>query len=134
MMKLEKQVTSLELSKKLKELGVKQDSLFYWMENITNVEPTKIMFYKDTESYKRTKKVEGGGVIKYFSAFTASELWEILPDVFKHKEGYLHRRVLSGSFQYCIGDEVILTQSGFTLPDMMGKMLMYLIKNKLIEI
>ena len=29
-MKLEQQVVSLELAKKLKELGVKQDSLFYW--------------------------------------------------------------------------------------------------------
>ena len=29
-MKLEDQVVSLELAKKLKELGVKQESLFYW--------------------------------------------------------------------------------------------------------
>jgi hypothetical protein len=29
-MKLEEQVTSLELSKKLKELGIKQNSLFWW--------------------------------------------------------------------------------------------------------
>ena len=29
-MKLEDQVCSLELSKRLKELGVKQDSLWYW--------------------------------------------------------------------------------------------------------
>jgi len=32
-MNLEKQVVSLEFSKKLKELGFKQDSLFYWFYN-----------------------------------------------------------------------------------------------------
>ena len=32
-MKIESQVCSLELAKKLKELGVKQESLYYWCEN-----------------------------------------------------------------------------------------------------
>jgi len=35
-MKLEQQVTNLELSKKLKELGVEQESLFYWMTGHNN--------------------------------------------------------------------------------------------------
>ena len=30
-MKLENQVVSLEIAKSLKELGVKQESLFYWV-------------------------------------------------------------------------------------------------------
>ena len=33
-MKLESQVVSLELAKKLKELGVKQESLFYWLSPV----------------------------------------------------------------------------------------------------
>jgi hypothetical protein len=32
-MPLENQVVSLELAKKLKELGMKQESLFYWCGN-----------------------------------------------------------------------------------------------------
>jgi hypothetical protein len=33
-MKIEKQVISLELSKKLKELGIKQESAFYWERSV----------------------------------------------------------------------------------------------------
>ena len=36
-MKLQNQVCSLELSKKLKELGVKQESLWYWIRDDDNV-------------------------------------------------------------------------------------------------
>jgi hypothetical protein len=32
-MELEKQVCNLELAQKLKKLGVKQESLFYWRSN-----------------------------------------------------------------------------------------------------
>jgi hypothetical protein len=32
-MELEKQVVSLELAKKLKQLGVRQESFWYWEEN-----------------------------------------------------------------------------------------------------
>ena len=35
-MKLENQVTNLELSRKLKELGVKQESLFWWVRGEMN--------------------------------------------------------------------------------------------------
>lgn len=36
LMNLEQQVTNLELSKKLKSLGVKQESLFWWVREMTN--------------------------------------------------------------------------------------------------
>jgi hypothetical protein len=59
-MKLENQVCSLELSKKLNELRVKQDSLFYY-----HSDSHKIWTNKHPEGYS-------------YSAFTVAELGELL--------------------------------------------------------
>jgi len=67
-MKLEDQVISLELAKKLNELGVKQESLFYFYE----CNNTHKLRYRDW-------KTEISGEVSY-SAFTVSELGEILPE------------------------------------------------------
>jgi len=70
---MEWQVSSFELSKKLKELGVKQDSLYYWEllgDNITTGLPEwkiRDKFRQDEYSY---------------SAFTVAELGEILWEMF----------------------------------------------------
>ena len=65
-MKLSDQVVSLEIAKRLCELGVKQDSLFLWYgEN-----------GKYGISYTRGKKLKDS--ITY-SAFTCSELGNMLP-------------------------------------------------------
>jgi hypothetical protein len=63
-MKLEEQVVSLELAKKLKEMGVKQESYFGWDEfgNLNDI------YYYD--------KYPGH---YFFSAFTVAELGEMLP-------------------------------------------------------
>lgn len=63
-MKLEEQVVSLELAKKLKELEVKQESLYYWDEN-------------DKEVYRSIDR--SAKDIGCISAFTVAELGEILP-------------------------------------------------------
>lgn len=75
-MKLEQQVTSLELSKKLKELGVKQDSLFYWW-----LDPTVEGDIPEIVDHKPIKDIEGGMLSLYdvYSAFTVAELGEMLP-------------------------------------------------------
>lgn len=62
-MKLENQVCSLELAKKLKELGVKQKSLFCWV------------YQDDIERYELVYMPGHHWV----SAFTASELGDMLP-------------------------------------------------------
>ena len=64
-MELSAQVCSLELAKKLKELGVKQDSLWHWC---------------DTENgFKVIIRNEAPGYYEFASAFTVAELGEIIP-------------------------------------------------------
>ncbi len=66
-MKLEKQVSNLELSLKLKELLVKQESLFYW---------NKWHRAWGIEYTLNNKHLVGHEAV---SAFTSAELGEILP-------------------------------------------------------
>ena len=79
-MKLENQVCSLELAKQLKKLGVKQESMFYWLE-----------LYDKTivinHALMRDNSVEGQMYMSYktfkdkhnsYSAFTVAELGEML--------------------------------------------------------
>lgn len=61
-MKLENQVTSHEISKRLKELGVKQESLFYWEPQSNGIFEITRWYHKDS-----------------ISAFTVAELGEMLP-------------------------------------------------------
>lgn len=75
-MKLEEQVASLELSKRLKELGVRQESAFYF-ETIVNEEGDRSVtnlrfnkFYDDAANKRH---------VSYISAFTVAELGEMLP-------------------------------------------------------
>jgi hypothetical protein len=89
-MKLEDQACSLDLAKRLKELGVRQESIFYWVH--------------PSEYWGKGKKEElfmAGTVLKTsnlvvgkdvgVSAFTVAELGEMLPkgtwmQVFNHSE------------------------------------------------
>ena len=63
-MKLENQVCSLELSKRLKELGVKQDSLWGYLDH------GDLNFYPVLNSELIYLKAE-------YSAFTVAELGEL---------------------------------------------------------
>jgi len=75
-MQLEKQVVSLELAKKLKELGVKQESLFYWVGDHSNPDtPWTIENWRITDKDNRLKNWQSDTPI---SAFTVAELFEDL--------------------------------------------------------
>jgi hypothetical protein len=71
-MELEKQVCSLELAKKLKELGLKQESYFWWFQNARN---GNWMMGDASDAIKKDGKKE----IPSYSAFTVAELGEMLP-------------------------------------------------------
>jgi len=94
-MKLEEQVVSLKLAKRLKELGVKQLSIFYWdvdypngidfdFENASICIRQSHAFLRDDEGIPVSILQAG-----LFSAFTVAELGEILPhNIYTwHKDG-----------------------------------------------
>jgi len=66
------QVISLELSKQLSELGLKQHSLFYWEWVNDNCYGVRYFPFCVTP--------RNAGEFLHFSAFTSSELMEMLPD------------------------------------------------------
>lgn len=86
-MKLEQQVTSLELSKRLKELGVKQESHFKWriVKDRNNL-PAEIIsgflcgIKKGNYSKTNPKEEEHLWEEHIISVFTVAELGEMLPD------------------------------------------------------
>lgn len=134
-MKLEEQVSSLVLSKKLKELGVKQESFFHWVIDIlylTAVQPI--------EEYKHN----------FASAFTVAELGEMLPvtlgaandnpatkqiDVFSYKYGDEKYQIELSHYPIYGDAEQPLWNTGIckTEADARAKMLVYLIEAKIIE-
>jgi hypothetical protein len=117
-MKLENQVCSLELAKKLKTLGVKQESYFIWAKR---VDGTYIVY--DHPRFGSMFADEGS-----FSAFTVAELGSLLE---KAKE----RDLLSAyGHIFAVGTSVV-TPRGLQMcmadPNMGAKMLCYLLENKL---
>lgn len=125
-MKLEDQVVSLEIAKELKELGVKQDSLWYWYLNKTK----GTCYLSDNFIISRPDQVE-----RICSAFTVAELGNIMFDNslwasyatrFKEK----HRKWTGR-----IGTSVKKRQQVYadTEANARGKMLIYLLKEGLLE-
>jgi len=130
-MKLEDQVCSLELAKKLKKLGVKQESLFYWDFENTAVPPVIL----DKEGFKRfeayQKIAKNTTRLKYFySAFTVAELGNILPmGTAFMKFNNIHWTALTSYNENRTTKRI----DAETEADCRAKMLIYLIENELIK-
>ena len=128
-MELEQQVCSLDLSKKLKELSVEQDSAFYWT-NITDKYGIKlkseVVYWEPTSEFNNGKTDD---ILKkyYSSAFTVAELGVLLPPFYKSHRffdlWYCEYTDQYNHVERCIDD---------TEADARANMLIYLIENKLI--
>ena len=136
-MKLENQVTSLELSKKLKELGVKQESLYVWGSNIdgARISPKQ----KDYLLIGIDRKGEYPNIFQHtYFAFTVAELGEMLPDyITDEKLGILQLRIFKLQedwiVEYINRDAEKRQMFGNTEANARAKCLIYLIENGIIK-
>ena len=141
MMKLEQQVVSLELAKKLKELGVRQESCFYWSipsPDKAEDEKTRIILQKDCEVMLCHKQSEWGEFFESVSAFTVAELGEMLPLLTKCWKGepsdgnegdWICEFMDFDKYGFAKGMKVTTAD---TEADARAKMLIYLIENNLL--
>ena len=111
-MKLEDQVCSLELSRKLKELGVKQEALFFWVDDLDDSWVVYIGKYQGA--------INKSGI----DAFTVSELGKMLPSFVHNFRN--HTKPNQWTCNYDEAHEV-----GDTEADVRAKMLIYLLENKI---
>lgn len=132
-MELEKQCASLEPSKKLSELGVPQNSFFYWVVFVDGQAPFIVFIKGQAEDYQR----QGAEI---FSAFTVAELGEILPHkiqnkyltIVKHKE-YGEKATWGVCYKEANHNFLTGTLYSNKLTDALSQILTYLLENGLIR-
>lgn len=132
-MKLEDQVTSLELSKRLKELRVKQESLYFWA----------VEMKKRHETDKWSLCVAEHLLPEHpkYSAFTVSELGEILPsEIITNRSFRLRTYKWEGdNAKYSIGywdmeNNLLHDEFEKTEANVRAKLLSYLLENRIVDL
>lgn len=139
-MKLESQVCSFDLAKRLKELGVKQDSLFYYQNNPYNdgEECIDLMiveeFSKNNENLIINTECENDDNPKY-SAFTVAELGKMLPKSLwtPTSENLMHCRPANRLGFWCVVYNTKVWTEEKTEADARAQMLIYLLEQGLIK-
>lgn len=134
-MTLENQCVSLELAKEMKELGLKQESLYYHCPHFTGSGSPYSPYEFRGDYYLRTWDKENQNVPVHFndndfySAYTVAELGEMLPlDKIEIKK-------LDQSFYFKLLNEkgfTIYSEDAPTEADVRAMCLIYLKKNNLI--
>ncbi len=129
----EKYVTNLEISKRLKGLGVKQESEFYWIRYHGNTK-YELISKKDTQFYIL---MSGLDECERYSAYTVGELGEMLPvDYVSVRRGNswgIHN-IKTNKKYFCFweSDNTLFDEQMWYEANARGKMLIYLLENKLI--
>ena len=121
-MKIEDQVCSLDLAKKLRELEVKQNSYFYWWKTNAGNRGEKW----EISTYLPTRDT---GADECYVAFTVAELGKMLPyniSSFRYPDGGWSCTRSSPS--------EMVTFTAENEADARAKMLVYLLESKLIMI
>lgn len=146
-MKLEQQVTSLEISKQLKNLEVKQDAQFSWYLvssdlGSTNINPVPVLDWTDGSKPAKFKVF-----IEKYSAFTVAELLEIFPKFIEKEMKYKRygrktipyyltikkNNIFSVGYENTEYQRIIEIFEKKELIEAAGKMLINLIENKIIK-
>lgn len=124
---LTQQVTNETISLRLRELGVSQDSLFYYAKPVNSEK--WILYYGKPTSVNRNVEWD------HLSAFTCSELGEMLPttvDKVFHFEEW--KTDFDFTIQYKSLNKILHWITEKNEADARGKMLIYLLENSLITI
>lgn len=134
-MKPEKQVTPFAQARRFKELGVKQQSLFYWGTESTYpkgddpVETPVLYYYEGIIEWG----IEPASVDGLYAAYTVAELGVMLPDKI---EGYVYgfnRTIGSGSW-WIKEDDDIKYFTGRGEAESRAALLIHLLENKIITV
>lgn len=136
-MEMEKQVCNIELAKKLKALGVKQESLIAWLQ--PTIVPDAVAWLVADKIPKIHKNNQ------YCSAFTVAELSEMLPNMIKlrpcklmkfteDRYTYLNIQKQHKTWSVTYPHPGISCMKESTLADAMAMMLICLIDNDYIGI
>ena len=116
---LEEQVSNKELSKKLKELGVKQESMFYWIYNSKAITGNGVIL--ESKIKINTFNKEWSRNAELYSAFTVAELGG--EDYYTIKTG-----ANTGDDWECINEYDVHLEYANTEADARAKMKIYLIE------
>lgn len=136
-MNLESQVVSLELAKRLKELGVKQESLYGWSLTNSKLKHNEVVL---TCAQAITHRLYNCHLQKetYISAFTVSELFELLPLQIKYEGEILELYCYYGKNRCYVsyvfeGEHIEIEEYAETEANARAKMLIHLLENGLIK-